>query len=477
MWESRVSSRRPSGGSGRSRSDALRRAAHLCMAVAIAMFGDPALADCTLTSTGKTPLNDLGPGTYLGATGGLYPGGINTRPPAHHAAVLAHVMANVTPRNASGVPDPGGRVVLISIGMSNTTQEFGTTHPGGFLPRMNADPSRHPRLTIVDCAQGGRAVEQWIDPLDAAWTTCNARLSSAGVTAQQVQAAWIKLAERTSDVPDTTFPAHATFHRDRLGDVVRLAKLNFPNLALGVMSSRTRAYTASPTAINPEPFSYEENFSVQGLIAQQIAGASDLVYDAGIGTVMAPALVWGPMLWIDGLVPRSDGMIWECDDLIGDFIHPSNFGAEKVADQLIAFFKTDPLTEPWFVKQTLAGQPPVANLDARPAAGGAPLVVRFSANASDPDGAVMQTAWTFGDGTSSLSSEAEKVFLHPGSYPVKLTVTDDDGDTTTVSRIIVVGAVAPAVPTASVWGMLGMGGLLTLAGLRAARRFVPRRRP
>lgn len=427
-------------------------------------------ADCTLTSTWKTPLNDLGPGFYLGEQGGLYGGGSNVRPPAHHSAVLAHVLANVKPRNAAGAPDPAGRVVLISIGMSNTTMEFGITYPEGFLPRMNADPSKHPRLTIVDCAQGGHAAEQWIDPLNDAWTTCNTRLAAAGVTAQQVQAAWIKLAERKIDVPDTTFPAHAEFHRDRLGDVVRLAKTKYPNLMLGVMSSRTRAYEDSPIAINPEPFSYEENFSVKWLIEQQIAGATNLIYDSGVGTVVAPALVWGPYLWIDGMIPRSDGMIWECDDVIGDYIHPDDTGAEKVADQLIAFFKTDPLTKPWFVKQTLAGQPPAGNLEARPATGGSPVMVRFSANASDPDGTVEQTAWTFGDGGSSLAADPEKLYLHPGIYPVKLTITDNDGDTTTVSQLITVTTGVPAIPTMSDWGLLGMGILLAVAGSLIARR-------
>lgn len=442
-------------------------------AVALISFSSATVAvrgDCTLTSTAKTPLNDLGPGFYLGEQGGLYGGGSSVRPPAHHSAVLAHVLANVKPRNAAGAPDPAGRVVLISIGMSNTTMEFGTTYPEGFLPRMNADPSKHPRLTIVDCAQSGYAVEQWLDPLTDAWDTCNARLADEGVTAQQVQAAWIKLAERKVDVPDTTFPAHAAFHRDRLGDVVRLAKTEYPNLMLGVMSSRTRAYTDSPTAVNPEPFSYEENFSVKWLIEQQIAGATNLIYDSGVGTVVAPALVWGPYLWIDGMNPRSDGMIWECDDLIGDFIHPDDSGAEKVADQLIAFFKTDPLTKPWFVKQTLAGQPPVGNLEARPAIGGSPVMVRFSANASDPDGTVTETAWTFGDGTSSLATEPEKLYLHPGVYPVKLTITDNDGDTTTVSQLITVTTGVPAIPALSQWGVLSFALLLLVAADPQVRR-------
>ena len=43
-------------------------------------------ADCTLTNLGITPLNDLGSGLYKGYSGGLYPNGANSRPPAHEAA-------------------------------------------------------------------------------------------------------------------------------------------------------------------------------------------------------------------------------------------------------------------------------------------------------------------------------------------------------------------------------------------------------
>ena len=50
----------------------------------LAAAGSPDFAsDCTQISVGKTPLNDLGTGTYQGQQGGLYPGGSNTRPAVH----------------------------------------------------------------------------------------------------------------------------------------------------------------------------------------------------------------------------------------------------------------------------------------------------------------------------------------------------------------------------------------------------------
>src|SRR5262249_48599445 len=57
--------------------------------------------NCSGTSTGRVPLDDLGVGTYLGFVGGLYPGGQNARPPAHEAAGLA-AAAGVVPRLSNG---------------------------------------------------------------------------------------------------------------------------------------------------------------------------------------------------------------------------------------------------------------------------------------------------------------------------------------------------------------------------------------
>src|SRR5262245_41908529 len=91
--------------------------------------------NCAGTSVpGLVPLNDLGAGSYQGFTGGLYPNGSNVLPPAHLALGQA-LAAQVQPRDAAGNPSPAGRIVLLSIGMSNTTQEFST-----FVPIANADP-------------------------------------------------------------------------------------------------------------------------------------------------------------------------------------------------------------------------------------------------------------------------------------------------------------------------------------------------
>src|SRR3989338_6749028 len=80
--------------------------------------------DCTKTSVGLKPLTELGTGSHKGYQGGLYPNGSNQRPFAHDSAGL-HISRQIRPLDGNGTPDPvRGKMVLLSIGMSNTTQEF-----------------------------------------------------------------------------------------------------------------------------------------------------------------------------------------------------------------------------------------------------------------------------------------------------------------------------------------------------------------
>ncbi|MBA3369139.1 MAG: PKD domain-containing protein [Geodermatophilaceae bacterium] len=60
---------------------------------------------------------------------------------------------------------------------------------------------------------------------------------------------------------------------------------------------------------------------------------------------------------------------------------------------------------------------------------------------SDGDGTITSYAWTFGDGSSATGSTASRTYAVAGTYSVRLTVTDDDGATATVTKSV---TVAPA---------------------------------
>ena len=94
----------------------------LIPSVLASSFGVAVASRCSVTSTGRIPLNDLGTGLYAGEVGGLYPGGSNQRLLSHDLALDR--VGRILRRDAQGNPDaPFGKIVLMSVGLSNTTQE------------------------------------------------------------------------------------------------------------------------------------------------------------------------------------------------------------------------------------------------------------------------------------------------------------------------------------------------------------------
>lgn len=323
-------------------------------------------ADCSQTSVGITPLNDLGTGLYLGLyQGGLYPGGSNVMPPAHHAAGLNRA-AQIRPLDAAGNPDPTGHYVLLSIGMSNTTQEFCGTSDGqncpnySFVGQALADPHvNHTTLAIIDGAAGGQTAGTWDDPADVNYDRVrDTRLAPAGLTEAQVQAVWVKVANSTptDSLPESNADAYTLV--SQIGDILRAIHVRYPNVKLVFLSSRIYAGYAT-TPLNPEPYAFESGLACKWTIEAQIeqmtgGGIDPLAGDLNINTA-APWVAWGPYLWADGLTPRSDGLTWSCTDFNTDGTHPAPPGREKVGTMLLDFFSTSPQTTSWFLRPNADG--------------------------------------------------------------------------------------------------------------------------
>src|SRR5436305_6243174 len=121
------------------------------------------------TDTVKIPLTDLLARTYYGNVGGIYPDGIN-QPPADHDSAARARRNSIKPLDVNGDDSPFGKIVLVSIGGSSTTQVWcsaASSPPCGawtFMGKAAADPSiNHYTLVIVNGAA---------DSLDApAWTS------------------------------------------------------------------------------------------------------------------------------------------------------------------------------------------------------------------------------------------------------------------------------------------------------------------
>ena len=292
-------------------------------------------------STGLVPLPDLATGTYQGEQGGLYPGGQNTPPAAHRKAGLA-LARQVVPLDSEGRPSDNGRIAFLTIGMSNTTMES-----QAFIRLAHAESGLNPNLVLVDGAQGGQTARITANPEANFWKVVEERLAAAGVTAKQVQAAWIKQANAGPTAP---FPAEAKKLQADLIATLHNLHDQFPNLKIAYLSSRIYAgYAAVP--LNPEPHAYEGGFAVKWTIAGQIDGTPELQYDAAKGAVRAPWIAWGPYLWADGTKGRKqDNLVYTREDVGPDGTHPSAQGQRKVGQLLLDFLKTDATARPWFVE-------------------------------------------------------------------------------------------------------------------------------
>jgi hypothetical protein len=328
-------------------------------ALALLAVSPVAASDCTKTAVGFVPINDLGTSFYLGQfQGGLYPGGVNAPPAAHDQEGRARAAA-VQPLNTAGQPDPNGKIVLLSIGMSNTTQEF-CSQGGGlpcdswtFMGRAAASPQvDHAHLAIANGAKGGQTAATWDSPTDANYDRVrDTVLVPQGLSEKQVQAVWIKVANAQPTVALPNSNADAFALEASMGGIVRAVRARYPNVKLAFFSSRIYAGYASST-LNPEPFAYESGFAVKFLIRAQIRQMSNGTIDPIAGDLnfnsAAPWLAWSSYLWADGLTPRSDGLIWRCSDLETDGTHPSQSGESKVGQLLLQFFLGSPYTAPWF---------------------------------------------------------------------------------------------------------------------------------
>ncbi len=296
------------------------------------------------SSSPLTPISDLGSNTYLGSTGGLYGNGSNDRPASHDAAGVA-TANTIVPLDAYGNPDPvNGSMVLLSIGTSDAEFPFRQ-----FISTATADPLRNPRLQFINGAQGSETAKKMADPTSAYWSTIvNFFLPQAGFTPNQVVAAWVDILNSN---PSGVYPGDMVLLQSQLESIAQNLHTKFPNLKLAYFSSAYYSgYSNGLSITDPEPYAYESAFPVRNAILDQINGSPALNYDPKAGAVLAPWMAWGPYLWANGLLPRSDGLLWGCQDFMSDGVHPTNpAGRVKITSYLLNFFKTDPTTAPWFL--------------------------------------------------------------------------------------------------------------------------------
>src|SRR5438105_5386148 len=321
----------------------------------------PAFSATPIVDMGTDSARPKSSANYKGFQGGLYENASN-HVPNDHDAMGRKFAAQVAPID--------GKIVLLSIGMSNAMDEWGI-----FLRTYGKDPRVNPAVVIVNGAQGGIGPCAWSVPSGSPHDTCgghapnpfevvkNTRLARAGVTEAQVQAVWIKETDAMSiqmpwppSLPDPK--ADAYVYEGWIGKMLRAVKQRYPNVKLAFISSRIYG-GYDQTSKSHEPYAYENGFSVKWAIQAQIkqadrGGSSDPI-TGDLSYSVAPWAAWGPYLWADADIPRSDGLVWcngqpgpHCNgarDFAPDALHPNVAGQMKVAKILVDFFLTSPYTQ------------------------------------------------------------------------------------------------------------------------------------
>jgi hypothetical protein len=281
--------------------------------------------NCNGTSVSTSAITDL-TAPYLGEPGGLYPDGTNTPPADYEAAGVAAGKA-IQPLDTLGRPSATGRILLISVGMSETNLEFGY-----FQQQEMTDPLRSRAVRMINGAYNMYSPSYWMDPNSAAWLRVEQNIHGIGSTDPQVQAIWLQEAD-----PFVTTDFETTAHNlaNELTTITAVAAAKYVNLKQVYISSRTYAgYTIG--AGNPEPFAYWNGFANKFAIQVSISNPTAL-----------PWVGWGAYLWTNGLLGRADGMVWLCSDTQSDGNHPSLTGQAKVSGLMHAQWTTSEFS-PWF---------------------------------------------------------------------------------------------------------------------------------
>ncbi len=330
---------------------------------------------------------------YLNFQGGLYENSSDTVPADHDAAGKAAAAA-IQPLDQNGNPSVTGAVVFLGVGMSNATEEFSAFQAAA----ATNSAVNHKTLAIEDGASGAATACYWTVAQGQTGAACPAAMgvlldnqydrvrdtilaaaskapsAPAGcggppnltpcLTEKQVQVLWIKNANPRPGIANERTLCDATvsgcvndggteaiLYESQLGQIIRAAKLRYPNLKQVFLSTRIYAGYATQ-GLSPEPYAYEYGYSAKWLIEAQVLQerngtvdpvAGNLSYTSGTAAWTA----WGTYLWANGTIANSNGTTWLASDFQSDGTHPNPQGATKVVNLLIGFYTTSQYT-PWF---------------------------------------------------------------------------------------------------------------------------------
>jgi hypothetical protein len=202
--------------------------------------------------------------------------------------------------------------VLLSIGMSNTTQLFSKLDPAVT------------RLTLVDGAQGGCVARKFAQATHTCWSGVTSALSAKGKTASDVSVVWIMAVNpaRTSQ----SVSSYVSGLSKDLNNVVKNVRTKYGTDTLILMSGLHHEVYAPKSSIQPEPHAWESSNIVNSIVAAN----SDVD--------------WGPYLWNPAPQARADGMNITCAMASGTGgVHLTSGGSQYAASWFETWFSTNPI--------------------------------------------------------------------------------------------------------------------------------------
>ncbi|MBK6827870.1 MAG: hypothetical protein IPG86_13870 [Chitinophagaceae bacterium] len=294
---------------------------------------------CSINQQNLVPITDLGTGYYRGYQGGLYPGGQNQRSGAHSSQALSQA-AQIQPLNSNGQPAANGKVVLIGVGASNPRTEF-----EAFKQQAQTSGLLKSGTVLINTCIGGQGVQKMNQPSANYWQQAENTLQQAGLSTQQVQAAWVET-EHTGNA-DTVFPRAPQQLMQDIRTLLVTMKQKFPNLKIVYLSGR--AFSGYAMAAANEvgkgllyPRDYYNGWTMKWMVEKQINNES------GYTLSEIPFITMSTYLWSRGAQTRNDGYFLDCMLDVGpDGLHLTAAGEQKTGQQLFQFFFSDPTCTGW----------------------------------------------------------------------------------------------------------------------------------
>ena len=295
------------------------------------------LSAAVALDTAKIPLNDLGAGTFMGYTGGLYPGGANT-PSGQYATDLLEVSNSIVPIDKLGNASSTGKIVFISLGAS-----IGGKNMIALKAKTINNPATNPQLLLLNCNQGSgfASLNDILHPNGFYWFHVNDVITKQS-SYKQVQVIYLE----TDDSARVRFPDKPLTVKNNIDSCLRLFKQKFPNVKVVYVLARTRTF-GNLKYWNKEPGPYYFGWACKWAVEDQINGVAGTQYKGA--NAVAPMITWGFYEWADSLPRNTDGFFWR-SYMTADGLHATSAYQDTLALRFQNFLLTDSCARIWYAK-------------------------------------------------------------------------------------------------------------------------------